>query len=91
MQYVDALLMYVCVYAWSNCVWEYGPHPEVCKLKSDLNEGVRAGAALLDEALAKFTEGDDVAVHVVRQGLGHIQGAVDDGLALGEDKSKAWN
>ena len=68
----------------------HASHPEVCELKGDLNEGVGANAALLDEALAKVTEGDDVAVHVVSQGRGYIQRAVDDVLALwGRQRSMA--
>lgn len=37
------------------------------QLKGDLDEGIRAGAALLNQTLSKVMEGDDVAVHIICQ------------------------
>ena len=63
--------------------WRGQTYPEVGQLQGDLDEGVRAGAALLDQALPKVTEGDDVRVHVLSQCLGHGQRALDHLLTLG--------
>lgn len=54
------------------------------QLQGDLDEGVRAGAALLDKALAKVIEGENVAVHVISQSLSQCQRALDHILALRE-------
>ena len=65
---------------WDECV-----HPVVGELQCDLDEGVRTGAALLDQPLPEVSEGDDVTVHVIRQTLGYRQGALDGFLALEEE------
>jgi len=51
------------------------PHPVVGQLQAELDESVGADAQLLDAALPKVPEREDVAVHVVRQHLRHRQGA----------------
>lgn len=63
---------------------DVGTYPVVGQLQGDLDEGIRTGAALLNQTLAKVIEGDDVGVHIVSQGLSHFQRAVDDFLALKE-------
>ncbi|TNN87960.1 hypothetical protein EYF80_001924 [Liparis tanakae] len=59
-------------------------YPEVSQLQGDLDEGIGAGAALLDQTLAKVIEGENVRVHIVSQTPGHCQRALDDLLALEE-------
>lgn len=54
------------------------------QLQGDLDEGIGAGAALLDQTLAKVIEGENVRVHIVSQTPGHCQRALDDLLALEE-------
>lgn len=63
---------------------DVGTYPVVGQLQGDLDEGIRTGAALLNQTLAKVIEGDDVGVHIVSQGLSDFQRALDDFLALTE-------
>lgn len=62
--------------------WPAGAYPEVRQLQGDLHEGVGAGPALLDEALAEGQELEAVQFHVICQRLGHLVGTLDDRLAL---------
>lgn len=52
-------------------------HPEVCELQGNLDERIRACAALLDQTLAKVLKGVDVRVHIICQCLGQLQRALD--------------
>ena len=61
------------------CVCVY---PKVGQLQSYLNEGVRAGPALLDQTLPKVVERDDDDVDIISQRLGPHQRVTDHGLAL---------
>lgn len=54
------------------------------QLQCDLDEGIRAGAALLYQSLSKVTEGETVTVHIICQGPGYCQGALNGLLALQE-------
>ena len=63
--------------------WRGQTYPEVSQLQGDLDEGVGAGAALLDQALPKVTKGDDVRVHVLSQRPGNGQRALNHLLTLG--------
>ena len=54
------------------------------QLEGDLNEGIGTSAALLDQTLAKVTEGENVTVHIISQSPGYCQRALDDLLALKE-------
>lgn len=56
------------------------------QLKGNLDEGIRTGAALLNQTFAKVVKGENVRVDVVRQSCGHCQRALDDLLALQEIK-----
>lgn len=61
------------------------------QLQGNLDKGIRTGAALLDEALAKITEGENVAVHIVSESPCNCQRMVDDPLALEEmQRRHAW-
>lgn len=57
-------------------------HAEVGELQGDLDEGVGAGPALLDQPLPEVGELEAAEVHVVGQRLGHAVRALDGGLAL---------
>lgn len=73
--------------------FELSPHPVVGQLKGQLDVGVRTDAALLDHALAKVPEREDVEVHIVGQRLGHCQRLGDLLLTLGqreEGKRQHW-
>ena len=54
------------------------------QLQGDLDEGIRTGAALLNQTLAKISEGKNVTVHIICQSPGYCQRALDDFLALEE-------
>lgn len=58
------------------------------QLKGNLDEGIRTGAALLNQTFAKVVKGENVRVDVVRQSCGHCQRVLDDFLALQEIKIK---
>lgn len=58
------------------------------ELEGNLDEGIRTGAALLDQTFAKVIERENVTVHVVGQSPGCSQRALDDILAL-QGKSKS--
>lgn len=44
--------------------------PVMGQLQGDLDEGIRTGAALLDQTLAKVVEGEAVTVHIISQSPG---------------------
>lgn len=73
---------------WINALiaQEFFAHPEVGELQGDLDEGVRTGLTLLDQAFPKILEGNDVGVDVVGQGLSHWQRVGDHRLALRKKK-----
>lgn len=52
------------------------------ELQGNLNEGIGTGAALLNQTLAKLSEGETVTVHIVCQSSGYCQRTLDDLLAL---------
>lgn len=60
------------------------PHPVVSQLKSDLKEGIWTDSTLLDLPLAEISEGENVAVDIISQGLGYCQGLGDLLLTLRE-------
>lgn len=61
-----------------------GSYPVMGQLQCDLDEGIRTGAALLNQTFAKVIEGENVRVDVVSQSRGDCQRALNDFLALQE-------
>lgn len=57
-------------------------YPVVGKLQSDLDEGIWAGSAFLNDTLAKPSEWKCVEINVVSQRLCHLQRTHDYFLAL---------
>lgn len=55
------------------------------QLQGDLDEGIRAGPALLYLAFSKLREGNDVGINIVSQVLGNCEGVLNDLLALKEE------
>lgn len=56
------------------------------QLQSELDEGIRAGAALLYLAFSKVIKRNNVGVHIISQILGNFEGVLNYLLALKEDK-----
>lgn len=56
--------------------------PELRQLQGQLNEGVGAGPALLDQSFPKLSKQAAVEVHVIGYLLGREVGSLDDALAL---------
>lgn len=52
------------------------------KLQGNLDKGIWAGFALLDQPFTKLLKRDNDHVHIISQGLSHRQGVGDHGLAL---------
>lgn len=59
----------------NTCLYLLKRYPVVSQLQADLYEGIRADAKLLDPSFTKVSEGEDVTVHIICQGLGYSQGA----------------
>lgn len=59
-------------------------YPVVRQLQANLEESVGADAQSLDPSFPKLSEGENVAVHILCQRLGHSEGAVDLSLDLRE-------
>lgn len=64
-------------------------HLELCQLQGQLNEGVRAGPAFLDQPFPKLSKQAAVEVHVVGYTLGREEGRLNDTLALRKGKKQA--
>lgn len=69
----------------SQCI---GTDPELCQLQGQLNEGVWAGPALLDQSFPKLSEQAAIEVHVVGNLLGREVRGFDDTLALRTDRKQ---
>lgn len=64
---------------------ENGTYPEMCKLQSELDEGIRARPAPLNQAFPKVVEQTAMEVDIICDLLGQSVGLVNDGLALGRE------
>lgn len=65
---------------WSDA----GTYSVMGQLQGNLDEGIRTGAAFLNQPLSKVSEGDNVTVHVICQSFGYCQRTLDGLLALEE-------
>lgn len=59
-------------------------YPVVGQLQRDLNEGIWVDSTLLDLCFAKVSEDNNVHVHIISEGLSHLQGLSDLLLTLRE-------
>lgn len=59
------------------------------QLQGQLDEGVRAGPALLDQTFPKGVERERVEIHVAGQERRAAQGRLDHLLALGREQRQA--
>lgn len=58
----------------------------MCQLQCELDEGIGARPALLDQPFAKGVKREGVQVHIIRQKIGAAQGSLYDLLTLQEKK-----
>lgn len=65
-------------------------YPELGQLQSHLDEGIRAGLALLNQSFPKFTKQTAVEVHVICYLFGNYVRALNGLSALREGKNRIF-
>lgn len=67
-------------------IWQ--PYPELCQLQSQLNKGIRACPAFLDQSFPKLSKQGAMKIYVISNLLGWKVWGLNDTLALGEHRTE---